>query len=146
MTEPLVVRPRRLTTVCRLVAVSFVVVCAVVAVLLGRTTGEAGFQLADQIAMVLFGLLLAGITLLFTRSRVIADAGGVRVRNVVHERAVPWEVVERVRFDEHSSWASLDLHDDDNVALFAVQANDGAYAVGAVQGLRRLLRESRERA
>ena len=60
------------------------------------------------------------------------------------EKAVPWEVVREVRLDDGAPWASLELQDDDTLGLLAVQANDGASAVGAVLGLRALLRASRE--
>jgi hypothetical protein len=80
----------------------------------------------------------------FTRVRVYADEAGVRVRNYVGEKAVPWPVVAGVRMDDGSPWASLDLQDDDTIALLAVQANDGRYAVEAVLELRRLLAASRQ--
>jgi Bacterial PH domain len=51
--------------------------------------------------------------------------------------------VAGVRLDDGSPWASLDLQDDDTVALLAVQANDGLYAVETVLELRRLLAISR---
>ena len=141
----LLVRPRRLLLVCRLAAGMVLAVFAVLAVLLPR--GEAGgqvFALADQIAFFGIGMLLAWAVLQFTRVRVHADSNGLRIRNYVGEKVLPWQVVAAVRMDEGSPWASLDLHDDDTVALMAVQANDGARAVDAVLALRRLLATSRE--
>lgn len=143
MSAALVVRPRTLTIVCRILAVGVVLSFVAVAVALGRTEGDAGFRLADQVAMVGLGGLLAGAVLLLTRARVVADATGVRVRNALGETALPWQVVAAVRFDDGEPWATLDLQDDDTVALLAVQANDGERAVDAVLALRRLLRESR---
>ena len=141
---PLVVRPRRLTWVCIGVAVLVVAVFAAVGWALTRSEGDAGFQTADAVAMTGLGALLGGAALSFTRARVVAGADGVRVRNVITETALPWEVVRAVRFDEGASWASLELQDDDTVALLAVQANDGDRAVDAVVELRRLLARSRE--
>lgn len=143
MSRPLVVRPRRLTLVCRLVALLIVATFVVVTVGLGRTEGGAGFRWPDQVAMLGLGLLLGGGVLVFTRARVVADADGVRVRNAWRESALPWQVVAAVRFDEASPWASLDLHDDDTLALLAVQANDGPRAVAAVAQLRALLEAAR---
>ncbi len=143
--DRVVVRPRRLTRVARGTAAfvaAFFVVLAVA--LLRAPQGEASFRLADSIAMVGLGLLLAGAVLLLTRARVEADAGGIRVRNLVSETVLPWGVVAAVRMDDSSPWASLDLQDDDTVALFAVQANDGERAVQAVRQLRALLRASRQ--
>lgn len=144
MSGPLVLRPHRLVIVARIAAVALVVVFGAVATLL-RSGGEgrATFQLADQVAMFLLGCLLAGLVLLLTRPRVLADETGVRVRNVIGETALPWQVVVAVRLDDGAPWAVLDLADDDQVSVLAVQANDGERAVDAVLALRRLLHASR---
>lgn len=141
---PLVLRPRRLLLVCRLAGAALLAVFGVLAYLLPR--GSAGgqvFALGDQIAFFGIGLLLAWAVLMFTRVRVIADESGLRVRNYIGEKWIPWQVVAGVRMDESSSWASLDLQDDDTIALLAVQSNDGDSAVDAVLALRRLLAASR---
>lgn len=144
MSTPLVVRPRRLLLVCRLAGAVLLVVFAIVAYLLPRgSSGGQQFGRSDQIAFFCIGLLLAWAVLQFTRVRVEADEAGLRVRNYVGEKAVPWQVVAGVRMDAGSPWASLDLQDDDTIALLAVQANDGARAVDAVVELRRLLAASR---
>ena len=140
---PVVVRPRRLTLVCRGVATLVVVVFTVVAITLRASGGAEVFGRADQVAMVVLGLVIAGAVLSFTRSRVEADLEGLRVRNVLSEKVVPWEVVREVRLDDGSPWASLELQDDDTLGLLAVQANDGERAIKAVLGLRALLRASR---
>lgn len=143
--QPFVVRPRRLLLSCRLAAALVLVTFGVLALLLPR--GEAGgadVALADQIAFFGIGMLLAWATLQFTRVRVTADVHGVAIRNYVGEKVLPWAIVAAVRLDSGSPWATLDLHDDDTVALLAVQANDGAHAVDAVLELRRLLARSRE--
>ena len=144
MTGRVVVRPRKLTRVCVGLALLVVALFTVVAVALGRgQDGDAAFRLADQISMVGLGVLVALALLAFTRARVEADADGIRIRNVVGETVLPWQVVRSVRMDEGSPWASLDLHDDDTVSLLAVQANDGEQAVQAVLELRALLAASR---
>ena len=140
------VRPHRLTRVCWAVAVGVAVVFAVVAVALGNAPeGDAQFQVADQVAFFLLGLLVAGAVLLFTRARVVADLEGVRVRNPLSSTQVPWQVVRGVRLDDGAPWAVLDLEDDETVQLLAVQSNDGDRAVDAVLALRALLQESRRR-
>lgn len=144
MKSPVVSRPVVLTRVCWAVAALVLAVFVVVAILLGGgPEGDAQFRLPDQIAMVFLGCLVAGGVLAFTRARVIGDETGVRIRNVLGERLVPWQVVRDVRMDDGASWASLDLQDDDTVALLGVQSNDGDRAVEAVLGLRALLAESR---
>lgn len=145
MTDPerLVVKPVRLVRVCRVMAALLVVVFTVVAVSLRKGGGADVFGLADQVAMVLMGVLAAAAVLSLTRARVEADVAGIRYRNVLGERALPWQVVREVRLDEGSPWARLDLQDDDTVALLAVQANDKERAVRAVLALRALLAASR---
>jgi hypothetical protein len=83
---------------------------------------------------VLLGL---GI-LLFCRPRVTADAEAVHVRNVIGGYDLPWGVVRAVRFDRNSAWAHLELHDDEQVPIHALQAVDKDYAVDGVRALRSL--------
>ena len=101
------------------------------------TTGDAAFRLGDQIAMVVLGAA--------HRDRAVAaaspgrgstaDRTGIRIRNVLGEKlAALGGRRAAVRLDDGAPWASLDLHDDDTVALLAVQANDGERAVDAVLG------------
>lgn len=138
-------RPVRLTRVCWGVAALVMVVFVAVAIGLGTaTSGDAAFRLGDQIAMVVLGGLIATAVLGFTRPRVHADLEGVRIRNVLGDKLVPWQVVRAVRLDDGAPWASLDLQDDDTLALFAIQSNDGDRAVEAVLGMRALLAASRE--
>ncbi|HVE74215.1 MAG TPA: PH domain-containing protein [Mycobacteriales bacterium] len=145
MTDRLVVRPRRLRLVCWALSALVVVISAVVATALRTTTeGAAAFRVGDQIALFLLGVLLAGAVLLFTRAKVEADPYGIRVRNPVGDITLPWQVVAAVRLDDGAPWATLDLHDDDTVAILAVQANDGEAAIEAVLALRRLLAASRQ--
>ena len=142
--DAVVSQPVRLTRVCWGVAAVVMVVFTGVAVALGRAPeGTAQFRLVDQAAMVVLGGIVACAALAFTRARVRADEHGVRIRNVLGEKLIPWQVVRAVRMDDGASWASLDLHDDETVALLGIQSNDGDRAVEAVVGLRALLAASR---
>lgn len=144
MSKPLVVRPRRLVVVCRLLAVLVVVVFGVLAPLLPRGQSQtATYARSDQIAFFVLGLLIALVPLLFARVRVQADERGVWVRNGLGEKFLPWAVVVGVHLPDGAPWAQLELQDDETVGLLAVQANDGAHAVDAVVGLRRALAASR---
>lgn len=131
--------PRRLRIVCAAGAAVVVAVMVVVALALPSTTNTVvNYGLWDQIAMVGLGVLLGAGILLLGRSRVDADADGVRVRNVLGRHELPWSAVEAVRFDRNSSWASLLLANGDELSVLAVQAGDGMRAVRAVEGLRAL--------
>jgi hypothetical protein len=130
---------------CWVLAAAVVVVCTLVSFGLRGSTGEGPgvFEAGDQWAMIGLGVLLAGGILMFTRPRVDADSTGIRVRNVVGGYDLPWEVVRAVRFGRGAPWASLDLEDDESVAVMAVQAADKEHAVEAVRTLRALLAEHR---
>jgi hypothetical protein len=144
--SPVSAVPRRLRVITALAATGLVVVMTVVAVLLkSSTTGVVSFHTSDQVAMVGLGLAMGAGVLLVGRSRVDADADGLRVRNVVINHEVPWSAVRAVRFDEHSPWATLLLTNDDELAVSAVQAADGQRALVAVRGLRALLADHQAR-
>jgi hypothetical protein len=139
--EAVTARPRKATKVAWALAVIVVLVFAVIGTLLHGTTdgGRGVFQTGDQIAMIGLGFLAAAGILMFTRPRLQADRSGVRIRNLIGGYELPWEVVRSVQFNRGAPWASLELQDDDVVAIMAVQAADKAYAVAAVRGLRALL-------
>jgi len=134
-------RPVKATKVAWILAVLVVVVFSAVATTLRGPTdsGKSVFQTGDQVAMIGLGILGALGILLFTRPRVSADADRIRIRNVIGSYELPWDVVRSVEFRRGSPWASLELENDDVVAVMAVQAADKEYAVAAVRGLRALL-------
>jgi hypothetical protein len=126
--------------VCALVAGVVLAVGLFVALTLpSNSTGVIEFGTVDQIAVAGLALLLAAGVLFLGRSRVDADGESIRFRNIVLTHELPWDSVRAVAFDRKSSWATLRLRNDDEVALFAVQAVDREHAVRAVEGLRALL-------
>ena len=136
--------PRMLRLTCAVVAAVVVVVVGIAALVLkSSSTGVVRFQTSDQVAVFAIGLAVAAGILALGRSRVDADAAGVRVRNVVGGRELPWSAVRAVRFDRKSAWATLLLDNGDEVALLAVMAVDRERAVAAVEGLRALLAAGR---
>jgi Bacterial PH domain len=125
---------------CALVAAVVVVVGLFVAMTLrSNSTGVVQFGAPDQLAVAGIALLLGAGVLFLGRSRVDADAETIRFRNVIITHELSWHAVRSVAFDRTSSWATLRLRNDDEVALFAVQAVDREHAVRAVEGLRALL-------
>ena len=132
-------QPYRVKFVCWTAAVAVAVIFTVVAVgLRGQSEGVAVFGVGDQVAMIVLGLLGAVAILWFTRPRVRADADGIRIRNLFGSYDLPWDLVREIRFDQGNPWASLELVDDEVVAIMAVQAADKGRAVEAVRGLRAL--------
>ena len=138
--DRIVVKPRRSRLVCWVMATAVLVVCTAVSFGLHGPTGDGPgvFEAGDQFAMIGLGVLAAAGIMLFSRPRVEADRQGIRIRNVIGGYDLPWEVVKAVRFGRGSSWATLDLQDDEVVALMAVQAADKELAVEAVRALRAL--------
>src|SRR3954468_4570360 len=103
------------------------------------STGVVRFGVVDQVAIAGLGLVMGAGILFLGRSRVDADARGLRWRNVVLQQELPWSAVRAVAFERKSPWAQLELRNGDEVALFAIQAVDRMHAVRAVEGLRDLL-------
>jgi hypothetical protein len=144
--EPVVIRPRKIRRVCWVMAPTIVILFAVLATALTGSTGgdtTGVFQRGDQVAMIILGFLLGGAVLIFTRPRVVADARRIQVRNVIGQYEVPWDVVRGIVFEKGNPWVSLDLEDDERVAVMAVQAADKEYAVASARALRTLLDASR---
>jgi hypothetical protein len=135
--------PRKLRRICSGLAAVVVVIFGAVALLLTRGEGdEQIFGPADQVAFFGIGLLIAAGVLVLTRFRVRADETGIWVRNSLGERYFPWGVVVAIHLPEGATWAQLELHDDETVALLALQVSDGDRAVDVLLALRRLLKAS----
>jgi Bacterial PH domain len=141
---PVTATPRRMRIACAVTAVVVFAVRVGVALALKSTTDTVvNFRTSDQVALVVLGALLGGGVLLLGRSRVDADADGVRVRNILGRHQLAWSSVRAVRFDRQSPWASLLLTNDDELSVLAVQATDKERAVRAVEGMRALLAAAR---
>jgi hypothetical protein len=138
-----VVRPRKMLISAWVGAVVTVGLFVAIAVVLRATPTGVFFRFADQVALVLLGLFIAGGLLLFARPRVRADADGIEVRNIFLTRRLPWALVLRVAFPDGASWARLDLPDDEYLPVLAIQAVDGQRAVDAITRVRALHAGSR---
>ena len=135
-------RPKKIRWVAIPLAIALALFFTVISFGLTGSAGfenkNASFQRGDQAAMIGLGILLGLGVLAFCRPRVTADGAGVHVRNVIGGYDLPWNVVRAVRFDRNSAWAHLELHDDEQVAIHALQAVDKDYAVDGVRTLRAL--------
>jgi hypothetical protein len=96
------------------------------------------FQTADQIAIGLLGVILAGAVLMFARPRLRVGAAGLAVRNLVSYRLIPWSDVVGVSFPVGARWARVDLPDDEYIPVMAIQAIDKGRAVDAMDQVRAL--------
>jgi Bacterial PH domain len=66
------------------------------------------------------------------------------VRNLLGSRTLPWELVLRVSFPDGAPWARLELPDDEYIAVMAIQAADGRWAVRDIRALRAVHAEHAE--
>ncbi|NLU65179.1 PH domain-containing protein [Rhodococcus sp. HNM0563] len=131
------VRARKMTRAAQIIA-GFLVVAHIGAAVVLRSGGDTGVHLrvADQIAMVLIGLVVAAGVLLFTRPRLRVGASGISIRNMFQEKHFGWSHVRGISFPHDAPWAHLELPDDEYLAVVAVQARDGAHAVDALERFR----------
>jgi hypothetical protein len=134
----LTVRPRRIAIYAAIGASAVIAVGLFVAVKLRSSDTGAFFRTSDAVAMAGLGLLFAAGLSLLARPRLRADATGLRVRNIIAERFVPWPVVERIAFPEGAVWAQVELADDEVMSLMAIQRMDKERAVVALREVRAL--------
>jgi hypothetical protein len=138
-------RPHKIRWVAGSAAAGVVVLFTAISFGLHGSTGfdDSGhFERGDQTAMIGLGVLIGLGILAFCRPRVTADGEGIRIRNVVGGYDLPWSVVRAVRFDRNSPWAQLDLLDEEQVSIHALQAVDKDYAVDGVRTLRALHKDA----
>jgi hypothetical protein len=142
--EDMTVRPRRIRQISLGAAAVILAINVYAGLTLSGTTSNGGKLFpTDRWAVIGVGVFFTGLALLPWRLRVQADVERVRVRNLLGDVTVPWQVVERVRFDRKALWASLDLINGDVVPLLGAQVFDHADAVAAVRRLRTLLAAAR---
>lgn len=142
MSEPFVARPHKIRWIAIPVAVLFLVAFTVVGLLLKHGSTGVNFGTSDQIAMVVLGVVLAGVALIPLRPRVRADTHWIEVRNVLGAQRYDWSGVRGVSFPDGEPWARLELPADEHVPMMAIQAGDGERAVAAMRVLRSLYRTS----
>jgi len=132
-------RPHLTPYVAYVIAVVLVVAHVAVGLLLKIGATGVIFQTSDQVAMVVLGVVLAGLVLLFARPRLRVGPAGLSVRNVLTDRLVPWDDVVAVSFPVGARWARIDLADDEYVPLMAIQSVDKDRAVAAMDTVRSLV-------
>ena len=132
------IRPKRIRWVAWALAVFLFAFFGAGALLVPVESSGFNFRLADQIAMVVLGTILAGCALLFIRPRLRAGPGGVEVRATILTRRVPWSEIVAVSFPDGVQFARLDLPDDEYLTVAALQAVDRGHAARGVSALRRL--------
>jgi hypothetical protein len=119
-------------------AAVIVAVHVAVGVLLKISSTGVIFQTADQVAIALLGVVIAGAVLMFARPRLRVGAQGVAVRNLLGYRLIPWSDVVGLTFPRGARWARVDLPDDEYIPVMAIQAVDKERAVDSMDRVRAL--------
>ncbi len=132
-------RPHRARIFAYVAAFVIAATLIVVGLLLKMKSTGVFFQTADQVAMAVLGLVLAGLVLLFTRPRLVLGPAGLSVRNLLGDKLIPWEDIVGVSFPAGRRWARIDLPGDEYVPVLAIQAVDKDRAVDAMDTVRREL-------
>jgi hypothetical protein len=132
-------RPIRTSRIAWASSAFVLVVFVVVALLMKRDNAGAHFSDKDQIATVVIGVVLAGLLIMPTRPRLVADAEAVRLRSFLGGwRVVPWDLVIRVEFPSKVRFARLVLPGEETLAIYAIQRADRERAVESMRALRAL--------
>jgi hypothetical protein len=142
VSAPVSFRPRRVRFVAIPAAVGLIALFVIIAILLRNTPTGAYFEVSDQIAMAMVGVLLACGVLLLTRPRVRASAEWIEVRNLLGATRYEWADIRGLIVPDGSAWARLELPADEYISIMAVQAADGPRAVTAMRALRALYKDS----
>ena len=132
-------RPHRMPVFIYIAAFLIAAAHIVVGLLLKIKSSGVIFHTADQVAMAVLGLVIAGGVLLFARPRLRVGPAGLSVRNLFGYKLIPWSDVVGVSFPPGRRWARIDLPDDEYVPLMAIQVADKDRAVDAMDTVRSLM-------
>lgn len=136
-------RPVRSSRIAYACAAIVLITFVTVAVVMKSESAGAHFGDKDQIGTAVIGVILAGLCLMPTRPRMVADAESVRLRSFLGGwRTIPWDLVVRVDFPSKLRFARLVLPGEEALAIYAIQRLDREHAVAAMRGLRALFAET----
>jgi len=136
---PVVWRPKR----GRIAAYGFAGLIMLGAVLMAIFLSEQ-FTLADRIAMIALGGVVAGVLHLLGRVRVAADEQGITVVNPLRVHRYEWPEVLGVTLIDHEPWAKIDFTDGATVGAMGLQGSEKDRTVRQVRELAALIRERGE--
>lgn len=137
--EQVTARPIRASRIAWAAAAFILAVFVFVAVVMKQANAGAHFSDKSQVATVVIGIILAGLTIMPTRPRLVADRQAVRLRSFLGGwRVVSWDVVIRVEFPSSVRFARLVLPGEETLVIYAIQRLDREHAVAAMRGLRAL--------
>ncbi|MFE9774147.1 PH domain-containing protein [Streptomyces sp. NPDC005931] len=114
-TLPVTFRPGRTRAVLLTAAAAIFTVITVVALLLERLSP------GERISFVFTAALLAGVLLLLSRPKVVADEAGVTVVNIAGRRRLEWAEILQVNLRPGDPWVFLNLSDGSSLPALGIQ-------------------------
>ncbi|MBF6330969.1 PH domain-containing protein [Nocardia transvalensis] len=132
------IRPRRSVRTARIVAAVIAILFTIAGIATPHSATGVNIRVADQIALVCFGWLLAAAVLLLTRPRVRVGPRGVSVRNILGDNDFAWRDIRGVSIPDKKAWARLELAGDEYAPMLAIRVNDGDHAAHAMERFREL--------
>lgn len=88
--------------------------------------------------LAFFVVFMLGIVWVVAVGYVRAGPQGMRFRNGLRTREVPWSDVASIRYAPADHWAFVEFRDGTDRPLLGIQRSDGGYAEDAVAALRKL--------
>lgn len=102
------------------------------------------FQLADRIAIVAFGLAVAGVLHLLGRVRVEADEQGLTVVNALRTHRYTWPEVLDVTLIQGEPWPKIDFSDGMTIGAMGIQGSEKELARRSTAELAALIKAKGE--
>ncbi|MFG2719996.1 PH domain-containing protein [Streptomyces sp. NPDC048416] len=130
---PVTFRPTVTRAVLLSSAAAMLIAMTVMSLLLETLSG------GERGSFILMAALFAGVLLLLSRPKVVADDTGVTVTNLTGGRRLAWAEIVRVNLRQGDPWVFLDLSDGTSLPVLGIQPASGrARAIRHAKALRAL--------
>ncbi|MER7147564.1 PH domain-containing protein [Streptomyces xanthochromogenes] len=130
---PVTFRPTVTRAVLLISAAAMFVAMTVMSLLLETLSG------GERGSFILMAALFAGVLVLLSRPKVVADDAGVTVVNLTARRRLAWPEILRVNLRPGDPWVFLDLSDGTSLPALGIQPGSGkARAIRDAKALRAL--------
>lgn len=101
--------------------------------------GERGWDVSSRLGVVGVGLVMVWFLHRLAAVRIVTDASGVEVVNVLTRRRLEWAEVVGVRLSRDDAWLMLDVSDGTSLAAMGVQRSEGELAQRQAREFARLV-------
>ncbi|MFJ9434600.1 PH domain-containing protein [Streptomyces sp. NPDC101490] len=112
---PVTFRPGRTRAILLTMATVMFVVITAVALMLDRLGP------GERVSFVFTAAMLAGVLVLLSRPKVVADTEGVTVVNITRTRRLAWAEILKVNLRPGDPWVFLDLSDGTSLPALGIQ-------------------------